>query len=540
MKKLIYLSMLGGSFLLGSCENKMDEKHKNPDAFTETQIQYLFADGAIKTIESDYADWYNHVFRMLGTYLQTAARREGKDRLNVYDIRDDKGKWEKFYVARMSSLTEIDKIYNILSSDGKAQNVIYKEAGRILQAYNTIMTTDFFGNMPYSEAFTARNNIYGGNVILRPKYDDQKDIYYKLIDELADASAYFKDAKFENEAIETEFKRQDVIYGGDLSKWYKFANSLRLRCAMRISNVDEAKATSVIKSLNVADLILDNTDNAVLKIKDKTVEPNNSIQRAFRESHNNNNGYYYFAPQPMVQLLKDAADPRLHVFFQPASDDDGKVLEGATDIIGYPVSADDAINIVREQSAEEIRNTYGIYNAVTFRNNYQLPQGIGITAAEVAFYLSEAAVRGLCGLDAEAYYNKGILLSVQNYYGYYAQSDADSKVESIAKRDVSDAVLIDWLQNSTFAFNRAKALEQIATQKWLHYNIMQPFESWAEYRRTDLPVLEDDRESGTLLNKSEAPVRFLYPSSEASMNTENYNLQSEYNQPDVRLWWDVK
>ena len=83
-------------------------------------------------------------------------------------------------------------------------------------------------------------------------------------------------------------------------------------------------------------------------------------------------------------------------------------------------------------------------------------------------------------------------------------------------------------------------MEQIATQKWLHLNILQTYENWSEYRRTDLPVLDDDRENGMLLNKENTPVRFLYPAKEASMNTENYNAQAEYNKIDVRLWWDIK
>ena len=83
-------------------------------------------------------------------------------------------------------------------------------------------------------------------------------------------------------------------------------------------------------------------------------------------------------------------------------------------------------------------------------------------------------------------------------------------------------------------------MEQIATQKWLHLGFLQIYENWAEYRRTDFPILDEDRENGALLNKENAPVRFLYPAKEASMNTENYNAQSEYNKIDARLWWDVK
>lgn len=174
------------------------------------------------------------------------------------------------------------------------------------------------------------------------------------------------------------------------------------------------------------------------------------------------------------------------------------------------------------------------------RKNYYLPAGIAMTAAESYFCLAEAAQRNLIAGDAASYYNKGILLSVQQYYDFYKNSTADGVDEELADRDVSDETLQAWLNTSTFHYDESKALEQIATQKWLHLNILQTYENWSEYRRTDLPVLDDDRENGMLLNKENTPVRFLYPAKEASMNTENYNAQAEYNKIDVRLWWDIK
>lgn len=541
MKKIIYSAALVTSLFFFSCEDKMNEKHSNPDAFTSTDIQYLFAGGAIYALESDYADWYTHVFRTLSTYTQTAARREGKDRTNTYDIKNDLTRWDNYYIKRMSPLTEIDKIFGTLSKAEQDNNKVYLEAGRILKAYNTIIATDYFGNMPYTQAFTARNSMYGQPVILRPEYDTQKDVYYAILEELKQAAAYFKTATFVDKKVENDFVRQDVVYTGNLKSWYKFANSLRVRCAMRISNVDEAKAKQVLSEITMDDLIQINNDNARLQIKGKAFEPGNSIWRAFRESHNKTNGYYAFAPEPMVNLLKGAADPRLQVFFQPGSDDEGVVLEGSTEIEGYPVSADEAVKVKNLYTAEQIQKKYAIYNTTTFRNNFFMPAGIAITAAEVAFYLAEASSRGLYGGNAEALYNKGIVLSVQNYYEYYAISDAtETKVDAIAKTDVSEKTLLAWLNQSSYKFDRSKAIEQIATQKWLHYNVLQPFECWAEYRRTDFPVLAEDRDNGTLLNGENAPVRLMYSSSEASMNTKNYDAQAAHNNPRVKLWWDVK
>lgn len=536
MKHLLYSLLLGTAVAFTSCESKLDEKHDNPDGFTTAEIGYLFTQGALKTIENEYADTYYYNFRLIGNYIQTTARQTGKDRVNLYqNIQDDKGRWENYYVSRMSTLTEIDKMYATLSPEEQAKYRIFIEAGKILKAYNTAIATDFFGNMPYTEAFTARNVVYGGSVIFRPKYDTQKDIYYSILDDLKSAADYFK-----TDTESTTFKQQDIIYKGNCNGWYKFANSLRLRYAMRISNVDPDKAKQVLAELSLDQLITDNADNTYIMVDNQSTAPD-GIWRAMRESHSKGQSYYMYAPEITVNMLKEANDPRLVVFYQPATDDEGEVYEGSTEIIGYPSSADKAIALVNGSDGTRLPEIYGCLNTVTFRKNFNLPVGIGMTAAEVYLCLAEAAQRGLKSGNAEEYYNKAVILSIQNYYKYYKDSDAEiGKDMAIANRDVSDATLSSWLATSTFKFNPSKALEQIATQKWLHLGFLQIYENWAEYRRTDLPVLDDDRENGALLNKENAPVRFLYPSKEASMNTENYNAQSEHNKISARLWWDVK
>lgn len=537
MKQFIYTLIAGAMFIFTACEDKMDEKHQNPDGFTSAQIDYLFTRGALNAMEIDYVDTYNLDFRLLGNYTQVTSRRDGSNRINLYNIQDDKGRWENYYVKRMSTLTEMDRIYETLGEGEKQTKRIFIEAGKVMKAYNTAIATDFFGNMPYSEAFTARDVMYGGNVIFAPKYDNQQDIYHAIIDDLKTAADYFKSAQ-----TNSSFAQQDIIYKGNPSGWAKFANSLRLRYAMRISNADEAKAKEVLSSLSLGDLITQNAENAYILLNSKSSTAIDAIWRAMNESHTTSQGYYLFAPEKMVNIQKEAKDPRTQVFFQPPTDDDGNIIEEYKDseIIGYPASADVAIATIAELGIEGIRNKYAVYNTTTFRKNYAFPVGIGITAAEVYFLLAEAAQRGLYSGNAEEFYNKGIVASVQNYYGYYINSTDTNKDNDIVNTDISEATLMAWIAGSSYKYDSAKALEQIATQKWMHTGMLQIYETWAEYRRTDYPLLDEDRENSNLLNLSEAPVRLMYPAKEASMNTENYNAQSQYNNPHVRLWWDVK
>lgn len=545
MKRLSFYILTLILLSFASCDEQLDSRHFTNDAFTDANIEFLYSAGAGKTIDNDYSDYYSYVFRLLGTYTQTVSRKTGTGRSSTYEVKTDNGRWTKYYVTNMQELMEMEKIYNFsLSESERAQYAPYLETGKILKAYNTIIATDFLGAMPYSEAWGARNGLYGQPVLLTPKYDSQKDIYYSLLGDLESAAAYLKSNSLDNTLEKHRLlATQDIIYKGDYAKWYKFANALRLRAAMRISYVDEAKAKDVLSKLALEDLVTANGDNTYTYKENTALSGSRTgIWRALKESQNQTNGEYAYAPQNMVKIFNEAQDPRLVVYFQPPSDLDGNVYDQEKPILGYPESADDAEAVIKDLTADEIRKTYGIVNSVTIRNNSKLPNGIGMTASDVYFLLAEARVRNLISWgNAEEFYNKGITLSVQEYYNYYKNStETGMKVADIANADVSDATLSAWIASSPYKYDAGKALGQIATQRWIHLWIMQPFENWAEYRRTDLPVLVDDKELLILLNQQNAPVRFLYPSSEATMNGDNFKAVSSDNDPMVRVWWDVK
>ncbi|MDU1890092.1 MAG: SusD/RagB family nutrient-binding outer membrane lipoprotein [Dysgonomonas sp.] len=549
MKQILLYTSIISILLFSSCESEMDKRFQNPDGFKDAKIEFLYSYGAARTIENDYGDFWTYVFRLTGVYTQTVAGRTGSGRTSTYIINDDKTRWENFYVKRMQELVEMDKIYNFVLDDvERAKYGPYMETAKVLKAYNTTMASDFFNDMPYTEAWGARNALYGQPQNLTPKYDKQKDIYYTVLSELESAANYVKnnslDATIEQHKL---FSIQDLVYKGDFGQWYKFANSLRLRYAMRISDVDEAKAKEVLGKLSLDDLIVENKDNAYIWL---TGRNNIGIWRAIEESFKGSNDSppSHFAPAGMVNIQTQANDPRLRVFFQPPSNADGVVYDQTKPIKGYPTSATDAEEVNNQYAAtnpkeELLRKEYSSYNVVTFRYNYTaLPNGVGITASDVYFLLAEARARNLITWgNAEEFYNKGIILSVQEYYKYYKNSPrANGKEQAIVDADISDATLLAWLNASSYKYDSSKALEQIATQRWMHMSILQPFESWTEYRRTDLPKMADDVEGGVLLNQQNMPVRFLYPTNESTMNAANFNAVADQNYSNKRVWWDVK
>jgi len=538
MKKLFYIIL--PTLLMTSCESELDGRHYDPDGFTEARIEYLYTSGLSKSLETSYGDYYSYIFRALCTYTQTLSRQSGDSRMNTYRVESDWGKWENHYITKMKEIAEINKIYdNELSTEEQELYAPFMKTIDVIKAYNVAMASDFFGDMPYSEAWGARNGIHGATADFTAKYDSQKDIYYSILEDLKNSVSYFKTASLQNIALHTTtFKKQDILFGGDFAKWSKFANSLRLRYAMRISNVDENKAKEVLSDIQLSDLITSNADNAYIYMRNVT---NTAIWRGIIESHRTSNGYYVYAPDMMVELLTAANDPRLRVFFQPASDDNGVVIGNITDqIVPYPACADEAIAITAQSSTQDIRNKYSIVNSVTYRNNYKLPTGVAMTAADVYFCLAEARLRNLTTQGSvEDYYNKGVIASVQEYFNYYKNS-TDTPNAGIAATDVSETALLAWLNNSTFKYNQSRALELIATQKWMNFGILQPFECWAEYRRLDLPVLKNDTENGTILNGSNAPVRLVIPTSEMTLNGENYKAVADKNYSNSLIWWDTK
>ena len=123
---------------------------------------------------------------------------------------------------------------------------------RIWQAYAFMILTDTYGAVPYTEGGAGYTD-----QIFFPKYDQQQDIYPKIIQELTEASA----ALNASGTIETS----DVLYAGNIAQWKKFGYSLLLRAGMRLSKVDATKAQATVQAALAGGVILTNADNAYMR-----------------------------------------------------------------------------------------------------------------------------------------------------------------------------------------------------------------------------------------------------------------------------------
>ena len=373
----------------------------------------------------------------------------------------------------------------------------YQGIALVLRALAFSLMTDSYGSLPYSEALKGKED----EPVYSPKFDTQEQIYKGLIADLKTANTLL--------GASNGLISNDILFNGDFLKWKKLANSLILRLAMRQSNRvnPTTELQAILANPAQTPIITTNADNAVLKY----VEAPNLFPITGQRSG-------FFLDRRLSKNLSDrmnrSADPRLPVFAQPTAE---SVTAGSPRYEGVrngELDANLGSTIDRKVSAL----------GVIYYNGLQVPvaaQGLVMTLSEVKFILAEAVQRGWATGDAKTLYEDGIKASVDYY-------------KSVSGLNISAGTA--FLNHPDVVFEPTKALEKIATQKWiaLYFNDMQ---AWHEWKRTGLPVLTPSFVNN---NANRIPVRFLYPSDVQVTNRLNYQSAVQAQGPDdinTKLWW---
>ena len=164
---------------------------------------------------------------------------------------------------------------------------------RLIQAYAFMVLTDEYGAIPYSEAGAGYTDL-----MLFPKYEQQQDIYPKLIQEFTEATAALSSAP--SAGVES----QDILYSGVIAKWKKFGYSMLLRAGMRLSKVDAAKAQAAVQAAFAGGVILDNADNAYIRHDANFTSPIGNMLNGSEAAN-------FYLVKAFVDTLKNNNDPRL-------------------------------------------------------------------------------------------------------------------------------------------------------------------------------------------------------------------------------------
>ncbi|MGH9810334.1 MAG: SusD/RagB family nutrient-binding outer membrane lipoprotein, partial [Terriglobia bacterium] len=365
------------------------------------------------------------------------------------------------------------------------------------------------GDIPYSQAL--KGDSVGSS--LTPTYDKQQDIYTDFFAVLDKASKDLVGAA-------NGLGAADPYYGGDPASWQKFINSLRLRLAIRVVNIDPALASAQITAARNAPggLILTNADNAYFPWPGDGVY-NNPWADALGGRDD------WRMSDRLVNIMNALTDPRLPIYAQPAASD-GAYRGSPNGVLPAPPNMPDRATtsrpgIIFYKGATVYGPTFGGAGA-------SLPTPV-LTAAEVNFILAEASERGLGGLTAgtaAAYYNAGISASLNQWNDMAASSG-----QSISAGDMAA-----YLANPSVAYTGGVAgQKQIAQQKYIAL-YMDGATAWFEWRRTCVPNTIVPGPDATL---SYVPRRLEYPTTEATANGDALKAAIAAQGPDdlgTQLW----
>ncbi|WP_221661207.1 SusD/RagB family nutrient-binding outer membrane lipoprotein [Bacteroides xylanisolvens] len=461
--------------------------------------------------------------------------------------------WTSFYTQSLKNI--IDAQYRTAED---AEKVNINSVLRIYRVYLMSIITDTYGDAPFSEAGLG---FLEGK--FNPKYDKQEDIYNAFFLELEDAV---------NKIDPTKDKvTGDLIYAGDVTKWQQLANSLRLRFAMRISNVNPTKAQTEFENALVANggVITDASSDALIKYMTIAFSFG---QEAYSDYRGNSLSQLLFGNDPannpsylcstFFNQLRQSGDPRTFKIsrcyydgLMSATSPDNRVditqemIEkgidfsprnpGAYSWEPWPTGYDS--DICKELAVNNPSVTVTMAREVEpkLANNFLKSDnpGVVMTSAEVKFLMAEATVKkwNVGSVSAEDLYKQGVRAAMDfltDNYGCTATTDAEF-----------DAFIQG---RGTFGHTDNQKLEAINTQAWiLHFT--NPAECWANVRRSGYPKLKSPAEYGFgqyLTGGTEIPVRLCYPVLESSYNKKSYNEAIERmggtDNWHSLLWWDTE
>jgi hypothetical protein len=531
--KIVALAALGLSmFAVSSCTSDFEEMNQNPLAMTNELLTYDYMHIGAFFPQMQKSIYYNNSNGNWEFQLQQNLNADiysgylcpptpfnsGKNNSN-YRLMD----WNNwpFKLAMENIMGPWSEVKKIIGNDLKDFNAV----ALILKVAGMHRLADIYGPIPYSKYGQ------GGTKVA---YDKLEDVYARFFQELdtavIDLTAYVK----ANPGVKP-FTKFDLVYSGDYTKWIKWANSLRLRLAMRISNVDKAKAKLEAEKAisNEYGVFTENDDRA--RVNDPKVgNPLIEIADAWGDIRMGAN---------MESILVGYNDPRLPKYFSPATD---ARVAGQYKGIRY------GIDMTDKQHRVGYSNLGPDFKSA---NKYNM-EWLLMSTAEVYFLRAEGALRGWnMNATAQSLYENGVKKSLEQwgvgsaFSGYIA--DATSKPanytdpqETAYNINAVTSITIKWDDAVT---NEVK-LERIITQKWIS---MYPEgqEAWSEFRRTGYPKLFPMAVNYSSLVGQNIDSKILirrlpftadeYRDNKDAVTAAAAYLKGGKDDAGARLWWDA-
>lgn len=532
MKKLSYIIYTAITLLsvglFQSCKTELDNKYLDPEQTDIPNIRAFMTQVLNNSrLRSEY--WHYRTFILMhhARYTQTTYFANNNTMYQQQDAYTN-DYWRDFYSPGiMGVYRAMERTYNALPDGEKSSYDAFMFAARIVLYDQASKLVDNFGDIPFSEA----GSLPSSDQISLGKFDDQKELYNYFIEGLKDAATFFK-----SYTSTPDFNRADILNDGNARKWESYANSLRLRLLMRISQFDENRArTEIMEMLNSPTNypIIDGNNQSSYAVNNVDVlnkrlnTYTSSLIDALREINS------HYAPDYMLNTaLKTANDPRIHVLFDKYGKTVSDVFTPNTDYQALPITTTEA-NANTEYGTASLRR-YAVVDSATGWINNELP-GILMTASEINFIKAEAHERWGNTSDAKTAYETAVKQSINFYYYLNNNSSHATKVDKPSDGEIDNFVITS---NIKYEGSAVQKLQLIGTQKWLHFGWLQGEQAWAEYRRTGYPLLPAFPVSN-LNGFQNPPVRLVYPSNEVTNNSENYKAVQAKDTRDTKIFWDV-
>ena len=497
--------------LLSSCTMFPDDININPNEVTEDQLQAKnYKVGAnVRTLEGLVIPIEEHMYQFnesltgcpFAGYVGASTQFESK-----FETYNPSADWRKWPFANV--ITETYAPYRAIIHG--TDDPVAIAFAKLLKVAIMHRVTDSYGPIPYS-ALEASDDVYVG-------YDTQEQVYMKMFEELDEAIA----ALNANTSLGAEaWSSYDAVYYGDIAKWVKYANSLKLRMAMRLSYASPEIARTRAAEAIAGGPIESNEDNAQMHASENRMT---LIYNDWKDHR---------VARDIIAYMNGYEDPRREKMFTKVE----KVTNGVSEMV-YSGIAVGLRNVNKESATSDCSNLI-----VTSDTPY-----LWFNAAETAFLRAEYELRWGTETAAKEFYEKGITLSFEER-GAEGAEDYIKDSESIAEGFGLSNITIAWQTGNT-----ERNLERIITQKWIAIFPLGT-ESWCERRRTGYPDLYpvvDDMSGGTV-DIDEGARRLPYPTEEYALNRTNVEdaiLKLDAEAPEgsrfrgdimgTRVWWDCK
>lgn len=482
--------------LVSGCEKGFLDVNTNPNSPTSATPNLILSAGLNRT-----ASQMSTSLNILGS-LWTGQMAPPTDYIffvseKQYNITSTfyNGIWDTGY--------DILNDYEATEVNAKAANMnYYVGMAKIMKAFHYQILVDTYGNIPYSEALK-------GTSLINPKYDNGLDVYNGLITDIDAGIAAIKSAP----VTETKPGSDDIMFGGNMTRWIKFANTLKLRILIRQSEMSDRSSYitgEIAKITAEGSGFLGAGESAQINpgylASSGKLNPfwESYYQTAAGAITNN-----YRATKPTEYVLSKYnlnADPRKAQMYSLV----GGVYKGVP--FGEPTTGPN-VDGYKTANTSPLKPAGAVLKTPTGATPI-------LTSAESLFLQAEAAQRGwLTGGSAATLYRSAI-----------AESFAFSNVANAA----TEAATYSGLPGVDFALASNK-IEAIIKQKWLALNIIGGWELWNDFRRTGFP--SDNPLSKAALTLKH-PARLMYPTSELGTNSEQVKAQGTIDPFDTKIFWD--